>query len=259
MGQNFLVEWEVVQRIVEAAGIGPDDRVVEIGPGLGILTQELLATGCQLVAVEMDDELAVHLESTLGTHPQFTLIHGDALQVPIDSMVSGDTPYLMVANLPYSVGTGIIRRFLESSHPPKAMTVMLQQEVAERLVATPPHMSMLSIATQIYADGRLEFIVPPDAFIPAPEITSAVITLESHEPSVPAAELDRFFAIVSAGFRQKRKTVANSLSEVLGLDKQETTRWLASAGVDPRRRAQTLSIDEWRALLATAPVMVGPS
>ena len=256
MGQNFLVEREVVQRIVAAAGIGPDDRVVEIGPGLGILTQELLATGCHVVAVEMDDELADHLASTLGTHPQFTLVHGDALQVPIDSLMPEDAPYVIVANLPYSVGTAIIRRFLESSHPPTAMTVMLQQEVAERLIATPPHMSLLSIATQIYADGRMEFIVPPDVFIPAPEITSAVITLESHEPSVPAAELDRFFAIVSAGFRQKRKTVANSLSEVLGLEKQDTTSWLASAGVDPVRRAQTLSIDEWRALLATAPVMV---
>lgn len=258
MGQNFLFERGLVQRMVKTAGVGPEDTVLEVGPGLGILTEELLRKAGRVVSIELDRDLWPHLRASFGDDPRFTLVEGDALKVDLDTVIPPDQPCLVVANLPYSVGSAVLRRLLESPHPPRRLAVMLQLEVAERLVAAPPEMSVLGVATQFFAEGRIAFRVPPEVFIPPPNVESAVVLLETRpEPPLPRAEWDRFFRIVNAGFRQKRKQVANSLAAELKLPKETVGAWLEGAGIDPMRRAQTLTVDEWVALTRNAPAEVG--
>lgn len=243
-GQNFLFERGVVQRIVRAAEIEQSIPVVEIGPGLGILTWELLAAGASVTSIELDWRLSQHLSGFFAGVPRFHLVEGDALHVPFDSMLP-DGDYDVVANLPYSVGTAIIQRFLEADHPPRAMTVMVQKEVAERLTSTVPDMGILSVATQFLSNPKISFIVPPTVFIPPPRVDSAVIRLETRTPELDRAIWPIFFRIVNAGFHQKRKNIGNSLSHALDLPKPAVIAWLDGAEVDPGRRAETLSVADW--------------
>lgn len=253
-GQNFLFERGLVEQMVRAAGVGPNDLVVEIGPGLGILTDELLRKSGRVMSIELDRTLWPHLERTFGDDPAFTLVPGDALTVDLATLVPDGQPWVVVSNLPYSAGTAIVRRLLELPHPPRRLTVMLQLEVAERMVASPPDMSVLGVATQFYADARIAFLVPPEVFIPPPTVTSAVAILDvKGAPPLPPEERERFFRIVNAGFRQKRKQVANSLAADLDLPKDAVAHWLDRAGIDPMRRAQTLTVDEWVALAMAEP------
>jgi 16S rRNA (adenine1518-N6/adenine1519-N6)-dimethyltransferase len=243
-GQNFLFERGVVQRIVRASGVSERDTVVEVGPGLGILTWELLATGAPVTSIELDWRLAEHLRSFFAAVDRFHLVEGDALNVDFaEALPAGD--YHVVANLPYSVGTAVIQRFLEADHPPRSMTVMVQKEVAERLVSSPPDMSILSVATQFLSTPKIAFVVPPSVFIPPPKVDSAVVRLETRQPEVDRSLWPVFFAIVSAGFHQKRKNLSNSLSHALDLAKPDVSAWLESASIDPMRRAETLSVAEW--------------
>jgi 16S rRNA (adenine1518-N6/adenine1519-N6)-dimethyltransferase len=243
-GQNFLFERGVVQRIVRAAEIGAGDRVVEIGPGLGILTWELLATGASVTSIELDWRLAQHLRTFFVGVPRFRLVEGDALHLPLgDTLPDGD--YHVVANLPYSVGTAIVQRFLEAPRPPKTMTVMVQKEVADRLVASPPDMSILSVATQFLSDPNVAFVVPPTVFIPPPKVDSAVVRTTHRSSELAREQWPVFFRIVNAGFHQKRKNLSNSLSHALDLPKPDVNRWLEQTGIDPTRRAETMSVSEW--------------
>ena len=254
LGQHFLFERGIVQKMVRVAGIRPDDTVLEVGPGLGILTSELLRAAKRVVAVELDRTLAEHLRRAFGDDPRFSLVEGDALRLAVADLVPPPTPYGVAANLPYSVGSAVLRHLLEAPHPPERLTVMLQLEVAERLTARPPEMSVLAVAVQFYAEGRVAFRVPPGVFIPPPTVESAVVVLDVRPPPLPPGDRPRFFRIVNAGFRQKRKQVANSLAAELALPKDEVVAWLGSVGIDPMRRAQTLSVEEWVALTRAAPV-----
>jgi 16S rRNA (adenine1518-N6/adenine1519-N6)-dimethyltransferase len=254
LGQHFLYERGIVQRMVKQAGVGWSDVVLEIGPGLGILTSELLRKAGRVVAVELDRQLAAHLRDAFGGDGRLTLIEGDALDLAIDDLIPPDEDFVVVANLPYSVGSAVIRHLLEQPRRPRRLTVMLQREVAERLCAEPPEMSVLSVATQLLAEPRIAFHVPPSVFIPPPSVESSVAILDVRpEPLIPAAEQSRFFRIVNAGFRQKRKQVANSLAAELDLPKPVVQAWLENVGIDPMRRAQTLSVEEWVALTRAAP------
>jgi 16S rRNA (adenine1518-N6/adenine1519-N6)-dimethyltransferase len=246
-GQNFLFDRNVVQRIVRAAEIEPGDSIIEIGPGLGILTWELLAAGARVTSVELDWRLAAHLRSYFDGVEAFRLVEGDALSVPFNELLP-DGDYHVVANLPYSVGTAVIQRFLEAEHAPESMTVMVQKEVAQRLTASPPDMSVLSVATQFLGRPRIAFTVAPTVFIPPPKVDSAVIRLDRRETELPRELWPRFFRIVHAGFHQRRKNLANSLSHALGAPKPAVEQWLRATGIDPIRRAETLRIDEWVAL-----------
>lgn len=258
MGQNFLFERGIVQKLVRAADVRPGETVVEVGPGLGILTEELLAHADRVVAVELDAELAVHLRATFGDDPRFSLVEDDALAADFGAIVPAGHGWSVAANLPYSVGTAVLRRLLETERRPRRLTVMLQREVAQRLVATPPEMSVLSVATQFYADARIAFRVPPGVFVPPPAVESAVVVLDTRpETPLPPAQHARFFRVVNAGFRQKRKQVANSLAAELGAPKGEVAAWLAAVGIDPARRAETLSIAEWVALARCPPAAAG--
>jgi 16S rRNA (adenine1518-N6/adenine1519-N6)-dimethyltransferase len=243
--------------MVRQAGVNADDSVLEIGPGLGILTSELLRKAGHVTAVELDRSLAAHLDAAFGDLPHFELVHGNALSYASDELMPADQPFDVVANLPYSVGTAILRHLLEQPRKPRRLTVMLQKEVAERLVAQPPDMSILGVATQFYAEPRLAFTVMPDVFIPPPNVESAVVSLDVRAVlPLPASEHPLLFKIVNAGFRQKRKQAANAIADVLQLPKADIAAWLVSSGVDPARRAETLSVDEWVTLTRSAPPAV---
>lgn len=253
MGQNFLVDPDTVQRIVSAADVRSDDLVVEIGPGMGILTRALLRTGADVVAVELDRELKVFLDRDLGWHPALKLVERDARHADIRDLV-GDRPYQVVANLPYSVATVVIRRFMEADTAPQRMTVMVQREVAQRMIATAPAMSLLALATQLHADARVAFFVPREVFIPPPKVESAVVHLDVRKelPLTPAVR-DRMFVLATMAFQRKRKTISNGLSQGLDAPKQAIDDRLSSIDIDPRRRPQSLEVEEWLRVAAALP------
>jgi len=254
LGQHFLYESGIVQRLVRRAGIGRDDLVLEIGPGLGILTAELLRRAGRVVAIELDPRLAAHLRRSFGDDPRFSLIEGNALDWSTNDLIPDREAFTVAANLPYAVGSAVVRHLLEQPHRPRRLAVMLQKEVAMRMVAEPPDMSILGVACQFYAEGHLAFDVSPEVFLPPPSVESAVIILDVRPaPLLPEADVARFFRIVNAGFRQKRKQVANSLAAELALSKEDVTRWLTGSAVDPMRRAQTLTVEEWVSLTIRAP------
>ncbi|MGH2560742.1 MAG: 16S rRNA (adenine(1518)-N(6)/adenine(1519)-N(6))-dimethyltransferase RsmA [Thermomicrobiales bacterium] len=253
-GQNFLLERGVVSHIASVAGVDVDDVVVEVGPGLGILTEELLRRDCQVIAIELDAHLSGHLRETFGHLRAFELIEGDALRLDVADVMPGHRPYCVVANLPYSIAAAVIRHFMEQERPPTRMTVMVQQEVAARIVAAPPEMSILSVAAQFFASARIAFSVPPSVFLPPPKVNSAVVVLDTLPAlRLPRADHAAFFRLVNAGFRHRRKQLANSVAFEIAQPKDDVSAWLAKTGIDPMRRAQTLAVDEWVALSKSAP------
>lgn len=253
MGQNFLVEPTVVQRIADVAGTRDGDLVMEIGPGMGILTRELLARGASVIAVELDDGLKRFLEHDLGDHERLTLVERDARYIEIEEQV-GERPYMVVANLPYSVATVIIRHFLESASPPQALHVMVQREVAERMTANPPRMSLLALACQLYTEPKIAFFVPPDVFLPPPKVESAVVSMHVlPSPSLTQTQRDRLFQLATMAFQRRRKTIANGLSQGLDRPKGELESSLSDARIDPMRRPETLTVEEWVSLTVSMP------
>ena len=254
-GQNFLTDQAIVARIADAAALAPDAVVVEVGPGLGILTAELLArigAAGRLIAVELDRRLAAYIREEFAAVPALTVVEGDILrQSPavLLAAVPDDAPYTLVANLPYNITSAVLRHFLDDPRRPTALTVMVQREVAERIVARPPEMSILAVAVQFYGTASIALRIDPGAFIPRPRVDSAVLRVAIHNrPPLPQAEIPSFFAIVSAGFGQKRKQLGNSLTAGLALDKTVLTAAMNGAGIDPMRRAETLDVADWLAL-----------
>lgn len=251
-GQNFLKEEWVVERMAAALAIGPGDLVVEVGPGLGALTGALLDTGATIHAIELDEQLATYLTTQLKSD-RFALVHGDARAVSIDEIVPVGRKYDLAANLPYSSAPAILRHFLESERPPERAICMVQREVGLRIAANPPDMSILGVAVQVYATAQLLFDVPPEAFVPKPKVFSSVVLLERRTtPLIEQTERKAFFRLVTAGFAQKRKTVLNSLSAALPADRETMRGLLEQCGIDPMRRAETLSVEDWVALLRTS-------
>lgn len=252
LGQNFLVDTRVRTRILAAADLTPDDVVLEIGPGRGFLTRGLAERAGRVVAVEIDGALNRRLSDAFGAQPQVTIVEADAREVDIEALVPGRTPYKLVANLPYYAASPIIRRFLEAEHKPDVIVVMVQREVARTMCATPGEMSILSVATQVYGKPRIVCSVPPRAFKPQPKITSAVVRIDVYdEPAVPMDSREDFFDLVRAGFSTPRKQIRNSLAVGLDIPPTESEVMLSEAGIDPKRRAQTLTLDEWSSLLDT--------
>jgi len=241
LGQNFLHDRAIVRRIAEAAGVEPGETVLEVGPGLGILTEELAARAGRVVAVELDRRLAVHLPEVMPANVE--IVEGDALALDLAALAG--PRYSVVANLPYSVGTAIVRRLQEADPPPRALTVMVQREVAERMTAAPPEMSLLGVAVQFYGSPRVLFRVGGGAFIPPPRVESAVVRIETREPPLPRAEHAAFFRVVQAGFSQRRKQLANALSSGLPAGRDEVVAALERAGVRPVERAERLRVADW--------------
>ncbi len=247
-GQNFLVDRSVLMRIVEAAEITESDSILEVGAGTGVLTRELAQRARRVVAVELERDMLALLEKTTQRYANVELLARNLLFLnPVD--VFGDTPYKLVANLPYYITAPTFRHFLESENPPQCIVVMVQQEVAERIVATPGDMSLLAISVQFYGRPRIIEQVPARAFYPAPRVDSAILRIDVNPQNSPTPltieERDRFFRVVQAGFSEKRKQVHNSLSRGMHRKDEDIRACLATANIDPSRRAETLSIEEW--------------
>lgn len=249
LGQHFLIDDDVRQRILAAAELTPDDIVMEIGPGLGILTRELARRVRRVIAIELDDKLAGLLTQEMRSAANVTIINGDILKIAPATLLPESERYKVVANLPYYITSPVLRHFLEASIKPDLMVVMVQKEVAEAIAAGPGKRSLLSISVQFYGRPTIISKVPAGAFYPAPEVDSAILRIDLYpKPAVAVADAESFFKTVRAGFASPRKQLANSLSYGLGLPKAEVVPLLEEAGIAPPRRAETLTLEEWARL-----------
>ena len=250
LGQHFLTDDSILDRIVDAAQLAPDDAVVEVGPGKGALTRRLVDRSRSVVAVEKDRSLADSLPARLGRPDNLAVVAGDAREVDLAGLAPGDAPYKLVANLPYYAASPILRRFLEAGdRQPSVLVVMLQEEVARSMEAADGRMSILAVSVHLYGAPSIVCRVPPGAFEPPPKVSSAVIKIVPHQ--VPALELDdvdTFFGIVKAGFSSPRKRIRNSLAIGLGIGPGEAERTLSKAGIDPVARPENLTLHDWRSL-----------
>jgi len=252
LGQNFLIDENVVQQIVEAAAISATDTVLEIGPGIGTLTQGVAETQAEVVAVELDQRLITVLSKTLDGYDNVRVIHNDILKLDISAEIPNKT-FKVVANLPYYITTPIIMNLLEHKLPIELLVTMVQKEVAERMVALPggKDYGALSVAVQYYTAPEIIFIVSPRSFLPSPAVESAVIRCTVRkEPPVKVESEKRFFRVVRAAFAQRRKTLANGL-KAAGITAENVNKILEEAGIDSMRRGETLSLDEF-ALVSNA-------
>ena len=249
LGQNFLIDENVVHQIVAAAELSEADTVLEVGPGIGTLTQGLAESKARVVAVELDTRLLPVLATTLNGYDNVRVVHGDILKVNIMEEV-GAPSFKVCANLPYYITTPIIFALLEKRLPMERLVAMVQKEVAERMAAQPggKEYGALSVAIQYYTEPKIAFIVPPTSFIPAPAVDSAVIVCKRREkPPVEVCDEGLFFRVVKAAFSLRRKMLSNSLKN-MGIKSERVAKWLELAGVDGKRRAETLSLEDFAKL-----------
>ena len=277
LGQNFLVEESVVNRIAKAAELTPEDTVLEIGPGIGTLTQALAMTGASVLSVELDKRLIPVLQETVGAYKNVRIVQGDILKVNIpeiiaevkaDQKTAGATgkvaeaesgtkqsdTFKVCANLPYYITTPIIMYLLEQKLPLERLVVMVQKEVAERMTAGPGgrDYGAISVAMQYYTEPKIAFIVKAGSFLPAPKVDSAVLVCKRRStPPVDVPDEKTFFKVVAAAFSVRRKMLNNSLKNMGGLNGEQVKAWLDRAGIDGRRRAETLSLEEFAMLART--------
>jgi 16S rRNA (adenine1518-N6/adenine1519-N6)-dimethyltransferase len=260
LSQNFLTDAAVLDAIVEAAELVPGDRVVEVGPGLGVLTRRLLAAGAEVIAVELDPRLAAYLRRELGAQPGFELIEADALTLhPRDCFPGED--FKLIANIPYHITSPLLHAFLEGDRPPSLTVLLVQAEVADRVAAAPGQMSYLSVFVQNVAVAEVIGQVPAAAFEPAPEVDSAILRLRRRPtPEVAVGpEREPFYRLVQAGFRQRRKQLHNALGRELPVPRATLTEAFTACGIDSERRPQTLSLAEWDCLhRRLAPLLAQP-
>ncbi len=253
LGQHFLADRRYLTPLLEAAALGAADTVLEIGPGRGILTAALAKRAGCVVAVELDRRLIEPLQQQFADQPQVAVVCGDILELSPEALLarcspSARSPYKVVANLPYYITSAVLRHLLEAAEPPTLAVLMVQWEVAQRICAPPGDLSLLAVSVQYYAEPSLVARVPASAFHPRPKVDSAIVRLQVRpQPAVevPAA---LFFAVVRAGFGQKRKQLHNSLAAGLQLEKWFVHKWLEAASIDPARRAETLTLAEWGGL-----------
>ena len=277
LGQNFLVEESVVNRIAKAAELTPEDTVLEIGPGIGTLTQALAMTGASVLSVELDKRLIPVLQETVGAYKNVRIVQGDILKVNIPEIIAevkadqktagaagkvaeaesemkqSDT-FKVCANLPYYITTPIIMYLLEQKLPLERLVVMVQKEVAERMTAGPGgrEYGAISVAMQYYTEPKIAFIVKAGSFLPAPKVDSAVLVCKRRStPPVEVPDEKTFFKVVAAAFSVRRKMLNNSLKNMGGLNGEQVKAWLDRAGIDGKRRAETLSLEEFAMLART--------
>ena len=267
LGQNFLVDPAHRARIVATAELTRDDTVLEIGPGPGVLTELIAEQAGRVIAVELDDRLIPLLRNRFAGQPHVSIVHADILKVDVGALMTKDegrrtdigassvfarssfVGYKVVANLPYYLTSAVIRQLLESMPPPERLVLTVQREVAERMVAAPPEMSLLALGVQFYCTGQIVEKIPAGAFYPVPKVDSAVVRLDRRpEPAGQGVTSEAFFRVARAGFSQPRKQLRNSLAAGLRLAPAAAEAWLTATGIDPQRRAETLTLAEWGAL-----------
>lgn len=250
LGQNFLIDDSVLNDIVEGAEVSEEDLVIEIGPGVGTLTRELIKKAKRVVAIELDSNLIPILTEELGDEEKFSLIHNDALKVNFDEIMAGEKSVKLVANLPYYVTTPIIAKLLNEGYKFKSLTIMIQKEVAERMNSEPncKEYGSISVLVQYFCTTKIIRKVAPSSFMPRPKVDSIVIRLDRLEqPRVELKDEKLFFDIVRNSFNMRRKTLWNALKS-FGLDKESMEGVFKDAGIDQKRRGETLSIEEFGAL-----------
>lgn len=250
LGQNFLIDDSVPRDIVNGAEVSEEDLVIEIGPGVGTLTAQLLNKAKRVVAIELDDKLIPILQKEIGNNPKFELIHKDVLKVNFDEIIGDEEKVKLVANLPYYVTTPIIVKLLKDKHKFQSLTIMIQKEVAERMNAKPGNKDYgsLSLLVQYYCNTEIIRKVPPQCFIPRPKVDSIVIKLERlKEPRVKVQNEKLFFDIIRNSFNMRRKTLWNGVKNI-GLSKEKLELAFERANIDPKRRGETLTIQEFAAL-----------
>lgn len=258
LGQHFLIDSNVLDTIISASDLEPTDTVVEIGPGLGALTEQLVSKAGKVIAIEVDSRLATALSRKFSSVPGLTVMNANILDIDPCEMVKPQGPsqslgvtnkhtdYKVIANLPYYVASPILRHFLEASLKPSLMVVMVQKEVAQSIVAGPGAMSLLGISVQLYGKPTIVDYVPAQSFYPKPKVDSAIVSIDIYPtPAVDVENMDRFFEVVKAGFSTPRKQLRNSLSIGLQLPLAEVAEILEKASISPQRRPQTLSLEEW--------------
>ena len=245
LGQNFLTDPNILEKITRIAGVTDKDTVLEIGAGLGHLTAQLAKSAEQVVAVELDERFIPVLEENLSEYQNIRIIQGDILSLNPQDLVQ-ENNYLVVANIPYYITNRIIRNLLESELKPIRIILTIQYEVAQRVCAKSGKMSLLSLSVLMYGEPSLEMRVPAVAFFPPPKVDSAVVLVNLYpEPLLDEKMRGKFFEIIKAGFLHNRKTLRNSLSKGLAWAPSEVEKLLLESGIDPQRRAETLSMDEW--------------
>jgi len=269
LGQNFLKDQVVLKKIIEAADLSSDDLVVEVGPGEGVLTRELVKKAKEVIGIEKDGALAEKLvnnfqfsiftwksisnDPILNFKNKAAIISADILKVNLPEIIKQNSflNYKVIANIPYYITSPIIQLFLETEIPPTEMILMVQKEVAQRICAKPGEMSILAVSVQYYAKAELLFNVDKKSFYPVPEVDSAVIKISVNRNKrtvINKEETKKFFRVVKAGFSSRRKTLLNNLANSFHLPKNETEEKIKKAGIDPTSRAQDLSVDDWKKL-----------
>jgi len=248
LGQNFMHDPNALEKIAATAEIMPDDTVVEVGPGTGALTEKLSEKARHVFSIEVDERLQPILEERFNDTPNVYFVFNDILKTDVPSLV-GNNEFVVVANVPYYISSAIIWHFLEPERRPKRMVMTMQYEVAERIMEQPGNMSLLTVAVQFYGTPSIVSKLSPAVFWPRPNINSAILRIDTHPThpvDVPSAQA--FFRVVKAGFSQKRKQLKNSLSGGLQIKSKIARTMLETAEIDPQRRAETLSLEEWGSL-----------
>jgi 16S rRNA (adenine1518-N6/adenine1519-N6)-dimethyltransferase len=262
LAQHFLTSRDILGKIVAAAELSPDDTVLEVGPGLGILTGELVRQARRVIAVELDEKLAGLLKEQMSSFTNLNIINRDIMDTEPGALikeVQPETPageknfrYKVVANLPYYITSTLLRHFLEASRKPELMVIMVQKEIARQIIAPAGKMSLLSVSVQFYGKPEIIDYVPAECFYPAPKVDSAILRISVYrQPALDIKDPDSFFRLVKAGFKAKRKQLVNSFSRGLELSKFDILPVMEKAGIDFTRRAETLTLDEWGTLYQT--------
>lgn len=253
LGQHFLVDEAVLERILSAAELSPGDIVVEIGPGLGILTEGLAKRGARVIAVELDSKLVALLKKRLATFPDVKIVHADILKVTPQQLLENNLPdsepargYKVIANLPYYITSPVLSHFLEAQPRPLEMVVMVQKEVGEAIAAAPGKMRFLSVKTQFYSKPSIMSYVPAASFYPPPKVDSVILRLDVYSQlPIEVSDVASFFDIVMHGFSAPRKQLRNSLAHSLEMPPSQVASLLEKAGIEAKRRAETLNLEEW--------------
>ena len=259
LGQHFLVDEAVLEHILSAAKLDPGDIVVEVGAGLGILTDVLAKQGARVIAVELDYKLVALLKKRLAAFPEVKIVHADILKITPQRLLQNNLSaselvrgYKVIANLPYYITSPVLRHFLEAQPRPSEMVVMVQKEVGEAIAAAPGKMSLISVKTQFYSKPAIISYVPAASFYPPPKVKSVILHLDVYsQPPIEVSDVAGFFNIVMHGFSSPRKQLRNSLAHSLHIPTSLVTSLLKQAGIDAKRRAETLSLEEWRELWMT--------
>ncbi len=248
MGQNFLIDRQALEKMIKAAGLRAKDTVLEIGPGTGIITQEIARKVRKVIAVERDQKLMLLLRESLSDFSNVEIIQGDILEIKRLKIIN----YKIVANLPFYLASPAIRHFLERFDPqPRTMVLIVQKEVGQRITAQAPQMNLLAVSIQFYAKAEIISFVPKKSFWPQPKVDSAIIKITPRKLSTKPGNVDLFFKIIRAGFSHPRKQILNNLAEKLNLGRKNVENWLSENGVQRTQRAETLSIKNWVKLTET--------